>query len=111
MWTLSCTPGSSWELSGRMALGRPRHCALSPGWWCPTSGHVTFAEEEVSGYSSFQLVARGLAMVPEGRQIFADQTVNDNLILGAYLRIGKDNVGVAKDIRWVLELFRLCAKG
>jgi branched-chain amino acid transport system ATP-binding protein len=44
-------------------------------------------------------------MVPEGRQIFADQTVEDNLILGAYLRTRKDDAGVAADTARVLELF------
>ena len=33
-------------------------------------------------------------MVPEGRMVFADQTVEDNLVLGGYLRLGKDNAGV-----------------
>jgi branched-chain amino acid transport system ATP-binding protein len=46
-------------------------------------------------------------MVPEGRQIFADQTVEDNLVLGAYLRTGKDDVGVAADTARVLDLFPL----
>ena len=38
------------------------------------------------------MVARGLAMVPEGRMVFADQTVDDNLVLGGYSRIGKDRL-------------------
>ena len=54
---------------------------------------------------SHAVVARGIAMVPEGRQVFADQTVEDNLILGAYLRIGKDDAGVQDDMERVLGLF------
>jgi branched-chain amino acid transport system ATP-binding protein len=51
----------------------------------PASGSVRFAGQEVAGEPSFAMVRRGLAMVPEGRQVFADQTVEDNLRLGAYV--------------------------
>ena len=44
-------------------------------------------------------------MVPEGRQVFADQTVEDNLMLGGYLRLGKDDAGVKEDMERVLTLF------
>ena len=51
------------------------------------------------------MVARGLAMVPEGRMVFADQTVRDNLMLGAYSRIGSDPRGVADDIEKAIAMF------
>ena len=50
-----------------------------------------------------RVVERGLAQVPEGRHVFANLTVLENLQAGAYLR--KDKDGIRKDIRWVYELF------
>ena len=51
-------------------------------------------------------------MVPEGRQVFADQTVEDNLLLGAYLRIGKTPPGVQGGYRaGHSDSFRCCASG
>ena len=47
--------------------------------------------------------AQGIAMVPEGRRVFADLTVLENLKIGAYLR--KDKEGIQKDIEWVYILF------
>jgi len=71
----------------------------------PAAGSIAFDGHETTGLPSHVVVTRGIAMVPEGRQIFADQTVQDNLILGAYVRIGKDDAGVKEDMERVLELF------
>ena len=46
-----------------------------------------------------QIIAEGIAMSPEGRRVFADLTVLENLKIGAYLR--KDKEGIQKDIEWV----------
>ncbi|KAA0121933.1 ABC transporter ATP-binding protein [Methylobacterium sp. P1-11] len=54
----------------------------------PSAGRVLFKGEEVTRLPAHAKVARGLAMVPEGRLIFPDQTVEDNLILGAYAHGG-----------------------
>jgi branched-chain amino acid transport system ATP-binding protein len=50
------------------------------------SGAVSFGGEEISGLRAEHIVRKGLALVPEGRQLFLDQTVEDNLILGCYKR-------------------------
>jgi branched-chain amino acid transport system ATP-binding protein len=50
------------------------------------SGHIFFDGEEISRLASHKRVARGIALSPEGRQVFPDQTVYDNLTLGAYFR-------------------------
>jgi len=71
----------------------------------PASGAITFDGADVTGLKSHEMVARGLAMVPEGRMVFADQSVRDNLTLGAYARIGRDDAGVAADMEKVLGLF------
>jgi branched-chain amino acid transport system ATP-binding protein len=73
----------------------------------PAAGRVMFDGEATTGLASYAVVSRGLAMVPEGRQVFADQTVEDNLLLGAYLRIGKDAAGIEEDIERVTGIFPL----
>ena len=50
-----------------------------------------------------QIIGEGIAMSPEGRRVFADLTVLENLKIGAYLR--KDKEGIQKDIEWVYSLF------
>ena len=71
----------------------------------PAAGLITFAGESIAGLPSHAVVGRGIAMVPEGRQVFADQTVEDNLMLGAYLRTGRDDSGIKTDMQRVLGLF------
>ena len=67
----------------------------------PTSGRIFFQDEEITGLSPDRVVSRGITLVPEGRRVFPDLTVLENLKVGAYLR--KDNL--AKDIEWVFDLF------
>jgi branched-chain amino acid transport system ATP-binding protein len=64
----------------------------------PAAGRVRFAGADVTALPSHRMVAAGFALVPEGRQVFADQTVEDNLLLGAYHRIGRDRAGVGEDL-------------
>ena len=90
---------------GSNGAGKTSTLRAIAGVVAPAAGSITFADEDITGLASYQVVPRGIAMVPEGRQIFADQTVEDNLVLGAYLRTGKDDAGVATDTARVLELF------
>ena len=69
----------------------------------PTSGSVRFCGEDVGGLASHQLVARGMAHAPEGRGIFLNLTVRENLDLGAYLR--RDRQGIARDLERAYALF------
>lgn len=71
----------------------------------PTGGRITLAGDDVTGLPSHKKVALGIAMVPEGRMIFGGQSVRDNLLLGAYARIGKDPGGVAEDTEKILTMF------
>ena len=71
----------------------------------PSAGRITLARRDVTLSPAHDKVALGIAMVPEGRMIFGDQTVRDNLLLGAYSRIGRDKPGVAEDTERVLDLF------
>jgi branched-chain amino acid transport system ATP-binding protein len=69
----------------------------------PAAGQIRLGGERIDGEPSYRVVGRGLALVPEGRGIFADQTVRDNLMLGAVSR--RDRAAVAADVDRVLDRF------
>jgi branched-chain amino acid transport system ATP-binding protein len=74
-------------------------CGLQP----VSSGTVRYGGEDVTGRPAFELVRRGLAMVPEGRGVFGALTIEENLAMGAYVRT--DRAGIADDIERVFALF------
>ncbi len=74
----------------------------------PSAGAVRFLGEDVTGLPSHRLVARGMAHAPEGRGIFLNLTVGENLALGAYLR--RDRAGIAKDAERAYGLFPILAE-
>jgi len=74
----------------------------------PSAGTVRFLGEDVTRLESHQLVARGMAHAPEGRGIFLNLTVRENLELGAYLR--RDRAGIAADADRNYALFPILAE-
>ncbi len=74
----------------------------------PSGGAVRFLGEDVTGLPSHRLVARGMAHAPEGRGIFLNLTVGENLALGAYLRT--DKAGIQKDAERAYALFPILAE-
>jgi branched-chain amino acid transport system ATP-binding protein len=74
----------------------------------PVTGSIRFLGEDVTGLASHQLVARGMAHAPEGRGIFLNLTVRENLDLGAYLR--RDGAGIEADAAKAFELFPILAE-
>ena len=74
-------------------------CGLQP----VSAGAVRYDGEDVTGRPAFELVRRGLAMVPEGRGVFGALTIEENLAMGAYIRT--DRAGIADDIERVFALF------
>lgn len=69
----------------------------------PQSGSIRLEGQEIGGRPSSDLVRRGIALVPEGRHVFAEMTVRENLDLGAYYR--RDGAAIARDLEHVLETF------
>ena len=67
----------------------------------PASGTIEFMGENMTGKDTNEIVAKGITLVPEGRKIFPDLTVLENLKIGAYMR--KDNL--TDDLNWVYDLF------
>jgi branched-chain amino acid transport system ATP-binding protein len=90
-------------LIGANGAGKTTALRAISGLVRPSGGRVVFAGERITGLPAHAIVARGLAHVPEGRGIFANLTVEENLQLGAYLR--DDPTAVARDRDRALELF------
>jgi branched-chain amino acid transport system ATP-binding protein len=74
-------------------------CGLLP----VKAGSIFYGGANITGKPAFQLVRRGLAMVPEGRGVFGALTIEENLAMGAYIR--SDDAGIKADIERVYELF------
>lgn len=68
-----------------------------------TSGNILFKGRNISHVATHQIVMNGIAMVPEGRRIFPNLSVMENLLMGAYSR--KDPEAVKTDLEWVFDLF------
>jgi len=90
-------------LIGGNGAGKTTTLRALSGLIRPTRGKVLFAGKDITARPAHELVRLGLAHAPEGRGIFANLTVDDNLELGAYVRRDKD--GIAKDRARALELF------
>ncbi len=71
----------------------------------PHAGQVMFRNVDTTNFAAHQKVDLGLALIPEGRLIFADQTVEDNLILGAYTRWNKERAAVLGQFEEIFGLF------
>ncbi len=67
----------------------------------PESGEIVFCEKAIASLPTDRIVGEGITLVPEGRRVFSDLTVLENLKIGAYMR--KDPL--EEDIRWVYDLF------
>ena len=93
--------GAIITLIGANGAGKSTTLRSIAGLLKPKSGSITYNGEELIGKPTDQIVGRGITLVPEGRHVFPDMTVLENLKIGAYLR--KDNL--TKDIKWVYGLF------
>ena len=67
----------------------------------PQSGSILFNGEELVGKDTTSIVSKGITLVPEGRRVFADLTVLENIKIGGYMR----NDDLTEDILWVYDLF------
>lgn len=90
-------------LIGSNGAGKSTTLHTISGLLKPKSGEIIYDGEDVRGVPAHKLVGQGLVQVPEGRHVFANMTVMENLDLGAYLR--KDKEGIAKDLEDVFLKF------
>ena len=90
-------------LIGSNGAGKSTTLHTISGLIKPRSGNILFDGTDITGTPAHKIVASGLVQVPEGRHVFANMSVMENLDMGAYLR--KDKDGIEKDKKKVFELF------
>ena len=90
-------------LIGANGAGKSTTLRCISGLVHPTDGRIYFEGRDITDYGTQKIVESGIAMVPEGRRVFANLTVLENLRIGAYLR--KDKEVIEQDIEYVYDLF------
>ena len=99
--SLDVPAGEIVTLIGANGAGKSSTLRAISGLVKPQAGSIEFMGEDITGKNPTEIVTRGVTLVPEGRKIFPDLTVKENLRVGAYLR--KDDI--TDDLNWVYELF------
>jgi len=90
-------------LIGANGAGKSTTLRTISGLVNPKDGRIYFEGRDITDYNTQKIVETGIAMVPEGRRVFANLTVLENLRIGAYLR--KDKEVIEQDIEYVYDLF------
>jgi len=88
-------------LIGANGAGKSTTLRTIAGLVKPAAGRIHLQGEDITGLTPDRIVSKGITLVPEGRRVFPDMTVLENLKIGAYLR--KDDL--EDDIKWVYDLF------
>ncbi len=101
--SFSVDEGQIVTLIGANGAGKSTTLRAITGIVPAKSGTITYNGEDITGMDTQKVVERGIALVPEGRRVFANLTVLENLKIGAYLR--KDTVQIQKDIEYIYKLF------
>jgi branched-chain amino acid transport system ATP-binding protein len=74
-------------------------CGLVPA----TSGSIRFMRRSITGIAPHEITREGIAMSPEGRRVFVNLSVSENLLMGAYVR--PDGKEIERDVQWIFEVF------
>ena len=101
--SLEVADGEIVTLIGSNGAGKSTTLRTISGLLRPKSGKIIYDGEDITGVAAHKLVGKGLVQVPEGRHVFSNMTVMENLELGAYLRQDKD--GIKKDMEEAFEKF------
>ena len=101
--SLNVEDGKIISLVGANGAGKSTTLKAIMGLVSKTSGTVIYDGKDITNQKTRDIVKNGLILTPEGRRVFPDLTVDENIALGAYTR--KDKAEIAKDRKWVLELF------
>ncbi len=99
--SISVEEGQIVTLIGANGAGKSTTLRTISGLVKPRSGKITFAGTDITGMDPTNVVRQGITMSPEGRRIFPDMTVKENLLMGAYLR----NDDLTEDFKYVYSLF------
>ena len=105
LWDISLqvAEGEFVAIIGANGAGKSTLLKTIAGIHKQTSGTITFEDKQIENLPAHSVVARGIALVPEGRRLFPYMTVKENLELGAYTV--KDSEKVEENLRWVYGLF------
>ncbi len=95
--------GSASALVGSNGAGKSTLLKTICGLVHPWSGQIRWNGVPLVGLSSDEIVRRGITQVPEGRRLFGQMSVEENLLMGAYRR--RDAQGIKQDLEWVYSLF------
>lgn len=101
--SLSVPDGKVVTLLGANGAGKTTTLRAVMGLVRPKEGQITVDGKSLLGKKPYEIVRLGLSMAPEGRKVFPDLTVMENLLLGAYART--DTSGIQKDLEFVFSLF------
>jgi branched-chain amino acid transport system ATP-binding protein len=101
--SLAVTKGEIVSLVGANGAGKTTTLRAISGLLPVLAGEVVFEGECITGQAPSRIVERGIGHVPEGRQLFTNMTVDENLTMGAYLPRAKTTLGESRD--WVVSLF------
>ncbi len=101
--SITVQPGEIVAIIGSNGAGKSTLLRTISGLLRPRSGSVTYQGKELTSMQPHDIVRLGIAHSPEGRRIFTNMTVQENLQLGAYLR--KDAAGIEEDMEMVLNRF------
>ncbi len=99
--SLDVHEGEIVTLIGANGAGKSSTLRTIAGLVKPSGGTINFRGDDITGRDATTIVKKGITLVPEGRHIFPDLTVLENLKVGAYLR----NDDISGDIQWVYDLF------
>lgn len=92
-------------LLGPNGAGKSTLMNAIAGRFMQKKGSILLDGQNITTLRADQLVRHGVALSPEGRQVFAPLSVHENLILGAYARPRRERASVQRDLEWVLDLF------
>lgn len=101
--SLEVNQGEIVTLIGANGAGKSTILRTVSGLLKPKEGTISFEDGVISGMPAHEIVAKGISQVPEGRRIFAEMTVMENLELGAFTR--KDKAGIKEDLEMVFTRF------
>lgn len=101
--SFSVPAGSIVTLIGANGAGKSTTLRTISGIIKASSGSIKFCDEEILNIPAHEVVKKGLCQSPEGRMIFPDLTVRENLMMGAYLR--NDKKGIENDFEFAFEMF------
>jgi len=106
--SLAVERGAILALIGANGAGKSTLLRAISGLQRPSSGRIVFEEEDITRLQAHRIVARGVCQVPEGRRLFPDLSVSENLDMGAFLRRGRKAVAATRER--VYSLFPILAE-